>query len=307
MIEFRIPSCPGTVTELRAACAAQLLAWQGNIPGRCIPMFEFGNIMYQEARGQEERLITINEYCSLLRESMYGGIDEILMIVQMYKLQVFLYSADSYRGGDPIPEKFLLNSSLSEDAKENAGCTTIHFHILQLVHRTRFSSRILGPRIHLLLEPGKTGFGDHTTLMIHKYHKHTDYLSRLAEVDVDYRVCDTKYGRGLEALRRFDIGEVIERYDGHRVDSSGNVAIRRAAVSSLMLKYPEIDREKNQTPFQKTHAIRLGRFGRTASWGSRESGLLVDGGPLSHPCLDHVKGVGRMALADSGNPRNSNM
>jgi hypothetical protein len=130
MIEFRIPSCPRNVEELRAACAAQLLAWQGNIPGRCIPMFEFGNIIYQEARGQEERIITIEEYCRLLRKSMYGGIDEIMLIVQMYKLQVFLYSADSYQGGDPIPEKFLVNCSLSEDAKENAGCTAIEFHII---------------------------------------------------------------------------------------------------------------------------------------------------------------------------------
>ena len=171
-----------------------------------------------------------------------------------------------------------------------------------MLTRTLFSSHLLlGPRIHLLLEPGKKGgFGDHTTLMIHKHQKHAQIMSRLLEVDVDYRVCeDDKCGRGLEAIRRIEKSVYVDRYDGHRVDANGKVEFRRASVTALMLQYPQIDREKNNTPFQKTHAVRVGR--------SRESGLMVDGGPLTHPCLDHVKGIGRLALANSGSPKDSNM
>jgi hypothetical protein len=96
-------------------------------------------------------------------------------------------------------------------------------------------------------------------------------------------------------------------YDGHRVDEEGNVVIRSESVASLMKLYPVIDREICQSPFQRTHALRLGRIGQRGSWGSRESGLLVDGGPLSHPCLDHVPNIGRLSLANSGSPKNKNM
>jgi hypothetical protein len=92
-------------------------------------------------------------------------------------------------------------------------------------------------------------------------------------------VCvDTTYGRGLEAIKRFEIGDLMPEYDGHRVDEQGNVVIRRAHITELMNLYPEIDREAKLSPFQKTHAIRLGRKSsksQVESWGSRESGLLV--------------------------------
>jgi hypothetical protein len=301
MIDHRIPSCPKTPEELRAACADQILAWNGVIPGRITPMFDCGKILVQQARGAPEKLVTVEQYCNLVSSSLYGGLDEVFVIVQMYKLQIFLYSDDCYRGGDPEPEKILLDCNLTEDAEENAGETNISV-LSQLLTRSLFSSHLLlGPRIHLLLERGKTsGYSDHTSLMIHKHHQYAQMMSRLLEVDVDYRVCDDgKCGRGLEGMRRVEIDQVVERYDGHHVDSKGNVVFRMESVSALMRKYPQIDRERNNTPFQKTHAVRVGR--------RHESGLMVDGGPLTHPCLDHVKGVGRMALANSGSPRTSNM
>lgn len=302
MIDHCIPSCPKTPEELRAACADQILAWNGVIPGRITPMFDkFGNILVQQARGLPEKLVTLEQYCNLVSSSLYGGLDEVFVIVQMYKLQIFVYSEDCYRGGDPEPEKVLLDCNLTEDAEENAGETNISV-LPQLLTRSLFSSHLLlGPRIHLLLEKGKiSGYGDHTSLMIHKHHHYAQMMSRLLDVDVDYRVCDDgKCGRGLEGIRRVEIGQVIERYDGHHVDSKGKVVFRMESVSALMRKYPQIDRERNNTPFQKTHAVRVGR--------RHESGLMVDGGPLTHPCLDHVKGVGRMALANSGSPKTSNM
>lgn len=171
----------------------------------------------------------------------------------------------------------------------------------------------LGPKIHLLLEQrGAKGGGDHTTLMRHKYSRYAECMLGALKVDVDYRVVETKkHGRGLQSLRRIDkIGTCAGWYDGHRVNAKGLTVMRRAAVTELMKKYPQIDRELQNTPFQSTHAIRLGRKSsksRSQSWGSHESGLLVDGGPLTHPCLDHVEDIGRMALANSGSPKDSNM
>jgi len=74
-----------------------------------------------------------------------------------------------------------------------------------------------------------------------------------------------------------------------------------------MAQFPQIDREKLGAPFQSTHAVRVGttRNGKTAL--SRRSGLLIDGGPLTHPCLDHIDKIGRMALADSANLKEKNM
>ncbi len=136
-------------------------------------------------------------------------------------------------------------------------------------------------------------------------------MSRKLEIDERYQVAESPYGRGLQCInKRIEIGDIIELYDGHRVDENGNVVIRRESITQLMQRFPEIDREKNNTPYQTTHSIRLAsatKEYRSTSWGSHESGLLVDGGPLTHPCLDHVKGVGRMALADSGSPTTSNM
>jgi hypothetical protein len=147
--------------------------------------------------------------------------------------------------------------------------------------------------------------------MRHQHSRHAEAMLGALEVDVDYRVVKTKkHGRGLQCMKRVTEGSCTGWYDGHRVDDKGNIVMRRAHITTLMKQYPEIDREAQKTPFQTTHAVRLGRKSsksRSESWGSRESGLLVDGGPLAHPCLDHVKGIGRMSVANSGNPKKSNM
>jgi hypothetical protein len=87
--------------------------------------------------------------------------------------------------------------------------------------------------------------------------------------------------------------------------------MRRVEVTELMSKYPQINRELNGTPFQISHAMRIGRqVGmKGASSGARhESGILIDGGPLSHACLDDIEGIPRtMALANSEPPKVKNM
>jgi hypothetical protein len=165
--------------------------------------------------------------------------------------------------------------------------------------------------------------------MIHKYAEHAELMSRLPVIDVDYCVAESEYGYGLKALRNFYDGDVTGNsftstiiqfilflfcftlktgfYDGHRVDDkTGKVVIRRASVTALMKLYPEIDRELTGECFRTTHAVRLGRAGSNSA--SRESRLVIDGGPLAHRRLDHVAGnIGRMSLADSASDKKKNM
>ena len=186
----------------------------------------------------------------------------------------------------------------------------------------------------LLETTSGNGTGDHTTLMIHKYAEHAELMSRLPVIDVDYCVAESKYGFGLKAMRDYDEGDVTGNsftsiiiqfilflfcftlnlkflqtgfYDGHRVDDkTGKVVIRRASVTALMRSYPEIDRELNNECFRMTHAVRLGRAGSNSA--TRESRLVIDGGPLAHRRLDHVAGkIGRMSLADSASDKKKNM
>ena len=106
-------------------------------------------------------------------------------------------------------------------------------------------------------------------------------------------------------IERLCIPERIFSFRITWVDDKGNVIMRRERISQLMQQFPQIDREKNGTPFQTTHAVRLGSHGKSAL--TKRSGLMIDGGPLTHPCLDHVDGIGRMALADSAAPKKKNM
>jgi hypothetical protein len=119
--KLKIPSCPKTVSELRAACAAQLYEWRGDIPGMQFSMFGDGKALVQTFRGEKEKWMTLEEYCNLLRTSLYGGLEEMQMIVQMYRLQVFMYQADAYHGGNPIPMPILMHNELSVDDEMNAG------------------------------------------------------------------------------------------------------------------------------------------------------------------------------------------
>lgn len=96
-----------------------------------------------------------------------------------------------------------------------------------------------------------------------------------------------------------------ERYGGHLCDAEGNILHERKSVRELMNQFPIIDRHLQKTAFQETHAVWNGTKGRQGR--TKESGMVVDGGPLTHPVLDHVAGVERGAIANSANFKNKNM
>ena len=126
--KLKRPELPNTVQALRSACASQLLKWMGIIPGLLDPLFHEGITKVRLVRGEEETTISLEGYCELLQTSLYGGLDELMMIVQMYKVQICVYHDESYRGGNPEPlETLRVNPMLPVTDEANAG-NSIHIH-----------------------------------------------------------------------------------------------------------------------------------------------------------------------------------
>lgn len=125
------PELPTTIEALREACAKQLLQWKGIIPGLLDPLFHDGITTVQLYRGEKEQTISLADYCQLIRESLYGGYDEIMMIVQMYKLQISVYHDETYNaGGNSGPvETFRVNPLLPVSHESNAG-KSMHIHVV---------------------------------------------------------------------------------------------------------------------------------------------------------------------------------
>lgn len=189
---------PKSQKQLRKACAQQLLDWNGKIPNHP-PMFceqdgpHKGKHLLQLYRSEKEKWVSLQDYCKLLETSLYGGEEEIMLIVQMYKLQVFYYVDQDHRheGGELKPKKYFMYPESPEDAEQNRG-----------------------PRIHMLFEVAKEGTGDHTTHMIHKFQKHAYYMSRMPVIDKDYRVAVCKHGRGLQSMKEpfFEVGDPTGKF-----------------------------------------------------------------------------------------------
>ena len=132
-----------------------------------------------------------------------------------------------------------------------------------------------------------------------KFQLHAALSSRL--VQVPFEVCECQeMGRGLKSLADFEIDDPIGPYDGVRVDRYGRIVFCRPHLRALFDRFPQIDRERNATVFQRSHAARL-RIDQDC--------LFIDGHPLSDPCLDGIPEFTRMrlSLANSSSPRDANM
>jgi hypothetical protein len=127
--KLKRPELPQTMQELRSRCAKQLSDWNGVIPdngGFQELEFSTGMARAQVSRGQKEVDVTLKEYCELLNTKLYGGSDEMMMIVQMYKVQIHVYHDESYNGGDPEPVQIhVVNSKLPANHEINSG-NSIH-------------------------------------------------------------------------------------------------------------------------------------------------------------------------------------
>ena len=112
------PELQMTMSQLRLACADKMRELKGAVPN--LKMFEedeFG-VLLQKKRGHAETKVTLEEYCELLKESLYGGMEEIVLLANMYKLKVTVYDSQNCNGE---PQSYLQNSDLPADHPENAG------------------------------------------------------------------------------------------------------------------------------------------------------------------------------------------
>ena len=173
------------------------------------------------------------------------------------------------------------------------------------------------PEHFILWTVGKSKAEDHCDILIPKtsddpaalesprnrYEKHERMMRQALSwkwgVDLYIRFISEEKGRGIFAGRDFEVDDVLGWYDGHRCDPSGQLVFARAAVAMLFEKYPHLNREETGEPIIRTHCLQLNR--------SAESGVVIDGHPLTHPCLDEEPNIGRFALANSANPESCNM
>lgn len=125
------------------------------------------------------------------------------------------------------------------------------------------------------------------------YHRHFQELPEYT-VDIEIAFVSPEIGRGLRALRKFKKGDTLGHYNGHRCDSNGKVIIHDPETDALFFQFQNLnlDREVSGAVFQKSHALCLGQ--------THLSGLVIDGGPLCDPRLDHVRDRrGAFAAANS--------
>lgn len=114
------PELQMTMLQLRLACADKMRELKGAVPNLFLKMFEedeFG-VLLQKKRSDDVTKVTLEEYCELLEESLYGGMEEIVLLANMYKLKVTVYDSQNCNGE---PQSYLQNSDLPADHPENAG------------------------------------------------------------------------------------------------------------------------------------------------------------------------------------------
>ena len=104
-------------------------------------------------------------------------------------------------------------------------------------------------------------------------------------------------GRGVQTFRRFQKGNVLMFYDGHRVDPH----TRKVAFESKFLTdlFSRLSFDPEAEPFHPSHALRLGR--------RHSTDFVIDGYPTTDARFDFIEFMGRAALANSASAKESNM
>ena len=261
-------------------CSDQYLALDANME----PIS--GHIRFEIMRGCAEVDLPVAEFAAALlhghkKRVVYGGDECFAAFVELYQTPLCRYGSYTMQ-----PEVFGVASGQSPE----------HF---------------------ILWTVGKSKAEDHCDILIPKksddpaahdsprnrFEKHErmmkQALSWVWGRDLYIRFISQEKGRGIFAGRDFEVDDVLGWYDGHRCDTSGKLVFARAAVASLFQLFPHLNREETGDSIMRTHCLQLNR--------TAESGVVIDGHPLTHPCLDDVPNIGRFAIANSDNPEFCNM
>jgi hypothetical protein len=264
-----------TMADVRGAISEYLKRSKGIIPGMLYSPFtteDDGSIVLSDPirvlRASKVVAIrtTLEQYADMVAKNLYGGDLEIHLLAHVYKVRINVYSWHYFNGKRRFrPQVF---------GEADRG--------FDLLFEQNFASR--------------TGRQDHYDFVIDKFPKWRKLMNAMPTWKIDIGLCVNARGRGIKAIRAFKKGDVIMFYDGHRVDDKGNVGVERQDVADL---YSEHGVDPRAEPFQKSHAVCLGRVHVT--------GLQIDGYPLTLEVFDNVLDVGRGALCNSGTPAESNM
>ena len=264
-----------TLQEVRAKVSDYMLQSNGQIPGEVYASFTRGDddvIRLSDPlrvlRGSKVENVptTLEQYAKLVLGTLYGGDMEIAVLAHVFSIQICVYSWHFFDG------KRRFRPQIFGDAERG----------FDMLFDQNFRS--------------KTGRQDHYDVIVDKFPKWRKLMNAMPTWKVDIGLVVNARGRGVKALRSFKKGDALLFYDGHRVCDKGNVVIGRVQVDDL---YTEHNVDPRVRPFQKTHAVCLGR--------THVTGLQIDGYPLTLDVFDDVLDVGRGALANSGTTRESSM
>ncbi len=269
------------VQEMRDKVAESLENSGGKVLG-----FDVADDRFDPSRGSgkkknkkvtKEPKLTFQQYAEQVRGTLYGGDIEVLALATLYDVAVEVYSFYFFYDSNIfMPQKF----NISSQANGTVG----------LLFEQNFGNA--------------TSREDHyDTVICDKFRKWREYMYAMPRWDIDrsgkgdIRVCDSEgRGRGIQVLKNFKKGDVLQFYDGHRVDASGKLKVESATLRDLYAEYV-YDPEANA--FFATHALSLGR--------THVTDLVIDGYHTTLELFDDVPFMGRGAMANSAIAKDSNM
>lgn len=212
--------------------------------------------------------MTLQQYAAKVRKDLYGGDLEIACLACIFNVSIHVYSWMTFNDTNVFqPERY--------------GSGQSH---VSLLFQQDFSS--------------EEGGMDHYDLIVaDQFSKWRNYMSAMPVWKEDLGICSSLKGRGIQALRDFEEGDVLLWYDGHRTNTAGRLVFERPSITALLQRL-NFDYDSS-VDFHDTHAVRLGRL--------QSLDIVIDGYPLCDPRFDDELWVGRGALANSASPEDSNM
>lgn len=277
-----------SMREVREAVAHFLLASKGIVTADEGLTFDISDEKQQPFRGSAAaaakkkkakplKKMSVEEYAEKVRLNLYGGDAEIAAMALQYDVTVHVYSWHSFHESNVFaPQVF------------NAGATK---GTVALLFEQDFVHNV--------------GHEDHyDTVISDKFRKWRQFMLAMPKWDIDgtgtgdIRVCESPgRGRGIQVLKEFKKMDVLQFYDGHRVDAgNGKLKVESAFLKDVYQKHG-YDHEANT--FHTSHALCLGR--------THVTDLVIDGFHTTLECFDQEVFMGRGAMANSASAKQSNM
>ena len=263
------------VQEMRDKVAQLLVDSGGKVLG-----FDIADDCFDPSRGGKnaKKKLSFEQYAEQVRGKLYGGDIEVAALAHLYDVAVEVYSWHFFHGSNIfMPQTF----NASSQANGTVG----------LLFEQNFGN--------------STSREDHyDNIISDKFRKWREYMNAMPKWDIngtgqgEVRVCySAGRGRGIQVLKDFKKGDVLLLYDGHRVDEVNG----KLKVESTFLKdvYEKYSYDPESTAFHSTHALCVGR--------THVTGLVIDGYHTTLEFFDDVAFMGRGAMANSANGKESNM